>query len=147
MLNNNSGLPPNPSANLGGLRGASAGGLRGASAFLLSLLLVCIIWSDRGSGAFGVETDFYGCYAPQAKALLEHGTIPLDDFRGPLYPTLLAAVVATTPFDYFQSAFLINLICMACLFLIMIRFPSPPKSAADLGGLRGVGYREETSGR
>lgn len=86
---------------------------------LLFALLLCIaVWLNRGYGAFGVETDFYGCYAPQAKALLEHGTIPLDHFRGPLYPTLLALTVAATPFDFFQSAFLINLLCLAGLFFL-----------------------------
>lgn len=113
---------------------ALAGGLRGGIPLLLCLLLLSVVWSQRGNGSFGVETDFYGCYAPQAKHLLETGTLEVDHFRGPLYPILLAATVAATPFDYFQSAFLLNLLSIVGLFWVLTRFhppspsPHPPSS-------------------
>ncbi len=41
-------------------------------------------------GDTDVETDFYWSYAPQAQSVLE-GRIDIDDFRGPVYPIILAA--------------------------------------------------------
>lgn len=46
-------------------------------------------------GGYGVETDFYGQYAPQARAIQRlilsgEGRVEIDGLHGPLYPFLLA---------------------------------------------------------
>lgn len=84
-----------------------------------ALILCALIIHSRGDGALGVETDFYAAYAPQAKALLEQHTLPVDDFRGPFYPITLALTVLLTPLSYHQSGLLVNLLCLAlCGWLI-----------------------------
>jgi len=40
-------------------------------------------------GDYGIETDFFWGYVPSAKKILS-GEIPMDAFRGPLYPMILA---------------------------------------------------------
>src|SRR3970040_409568 len=39
-------------------------------------------------GDYGIETDFFWGYAPNAKNFLS-GEIPMDAFRGPFYPIVL----------------------------------------------------------
>lgn len=85
----------------------------------VALLLCIILILSRGDGALGVETDFYGAYAPQAKSLLEQHTLPVDDFRGPLYPITLAAVIVTTTLDYHPASLLLNLLCLIVCFWLL----------------------------
>lgn len=60
-------------------------------AILASLLVCSALFFDRNvEGSFGVETDFYAYYAPNAKEIAELRGFPIDDYRGPGYSSLLA---------------------------------------------------------
>ncbi len=72
--------------------------------FLLIMTVLALVFHKVGG--FGVETDFYWGYAPEAKAFL-HGKITIDAFHGPLYPWLLA-LVARAIGDLFTSGVLIS---------------------------------------
>lgn len=56
-------------------------------------------------GDYGVETDFFWSYVPQAKHVLE-GTLTIEDFHGPLYPIILALVGLVTK-DFFHAGVLL----------------------------------------
>jgi len=87
---------------------------------------LCLLWfgfitytlSGREIGMFGVETDWYGCYAPQADAFIQNGTIPIDDFRGPLYQVTLGLTSALVG-DTWRAGQAINLLfSLLCLVLV-----------------------------
>jgi hypothetical protein len=62
--------------------------------------------STRRIGTYGVETDFYGDYAPDA-ARLREGKFPLNEFQGPGYPAALS-IVEDAPGDAFRAGRLIS---------------------------------------
>ena len=68
-------------------------------------------------GDYGVETDFYWSYVPQAQRLLA-GTLEVQDFQGPFYPLLLAAASFFTT-DLFRAGTVLATVCGAvALFLL-----------------------------
>lgn len=88
---------------------------------IIALWVAFLLFMNTGRtvGMWGVETDWYGCYAPQADAFREYGTIPIDDFRGPLYQVTLGAVSILTGGDTWLAGQWINILCSAlCLLLI-----------------------------
>lgn len=77
-----------------------------------------MLLSGRQIGMYGVETDWYGCYAPQADAFRENLTIPIDNFRGPLYQMVLGATSVITG-DTWEAGKLLNLLfSIACVILL-----------------------------
>src|SRR5262245_66271435 len=64
------------------------------------------VGSTRRIGTYGVETDFYGDYAPDATRLRE-GQFPLNEFQGPGYPAGLAIVEAAAG-DAFRTGRMIQ---------------------------------------
>jgi hypothetical protein len=57
-------------------------------------------------GDYGVETDFYWSYVPQAKHILE-GSLPIEDFHGPFYPMVLAIASVLTS-DLFHAGVVLS---------------------------------------
>jgi hypothetical protein len=72
--------------------------------WLLALQLVALasIAFGRDLPSFSGETDFVRHYGPQAQDAL-NGSLSIDDFRGPLYPLLLATVSRVTGLDVFHA--------------------------------------------
>ena len=75
---------------------------------LYFLILLIISLSARKIGNYGVETDFFWSYIPQAKAFLD-GNLIIDGFRGPVYPIVLGIVTLLVK-DFFISGMLISII-------------------------------------
>jgi hypothetical protein len=67
-------------------------------------------------GDYGIETDFFWGYVPNAKGFLE-GTIPMDAFRGPLYPMVLG-IVGFVIGDFFKAGILIGVISAAVVIYV-----------------------------
>jgi len=59
-------------------------------------------------GDYGIETDFFWGFVPSAKKFLA-GEIPMDPFRGPLYPMILG-LLGFLLGDFFRAGILIALI-------------------------------------
>ena len=62
-------------------------------------------------GDYGIETDFFWGYVPNAKGFLE-GNIPMDAFRGPLYPIVLG-IIGFVLGDFFRAGILIGIVSAA----------------------------------
>src|SRR5215470_4072209 len=60
---------------------------------------------------FGVESDFLFEYVPLAKRVAE-GVIPIGEYRGPVYPILLAMLKPITR-DFFGAGLVISLLSAA----------------------------------
>ena len=59
-------------------------------------------------GDYGVETDFFWSYIPEAKKVLG-GSFVIEDFRGPGYPTILAGAFVLIR-DYFRAGVLLSVL-------------------------------------
>jgi len=59
-------------------------------------------------GDYGIETDFFWSYVPNAKEFLD-GKIPMDAFRGPLYPMVLG-LFGFVLGDFFHAGMLIAIL-------------------------------------
>ncbi len=70
-------------------------------------------------GDYGVETDFYWSYVPQAKHILR-GTLPIEDFHGPLYPIVLSLVALVTS-DLFHAGMILSLLSASATLLFIFR--------------------------
>jgi hypothetical protein len=101
-------------------------------------MIVCVVisgalfMSRTSNGNYGVETDFYGYYAPHAKSIVENHKVLIDDFRGPLYPAVLA-VFAVSGLSYFHAAIVLNLLCLTFCFVGMLRLMSILRVGGDIG--------------
>jgi hypothetical protein len=78
-------------------------GLGLALFFGVGMLIVNMIFHTVGD--YGVETDFFWSYVPQAEKFLR-GTIMVEDFHGPLYPAILG-IVRLIIGDFFQAGVII----------------------------------------
>jgi hypothetical protein len=68
-------------------------------------------------GDYNVETDFYWSYVPQARQILE-GVVPIEDFRGPVYPMVLALIALVTK-DLFHAGVVLSVLAASVsLYLI-----------------------------
>lgn len=72
------------------------------------LLLLLIIGSFRVMGTFGVETDFYWAYAPDAQRIMS-GEMPHEPGVGPLY-ALSLGIVNLVLGDWFASGKVISIL-------------------------------------
>jgi hypothetical protein len=88
-------------------------------AFALSAIYTAILlWAAHvyhRVGDYGVETDFFWSYAPDARTIQEMlkgngGTFPIDGFRGPMYPIALA-LVAFIIQDFFAAGVTLGILC------------------------------------
>jgi len=71
-------------------------------------------------GDYGIETDFFWGYVPSARGFLE-GTIPMDAFRGPLYPMVLG-IVGFVLGDFFKAGILIGVLSAAVVIYLTFEF-------------------------
>ncbi len=103
---------------------AWAGDWRVALALSASYTVILLIAAHmyHRVGDYGVETDFYWSYAPDARTIQEilkgnGGTFPIDGFRGPMYPIALA-LFAFIVQDFFAAGVIFGIFCAgATLFL------------------------------
>lgn len=82
---------------------------RYASVSVAAVYFVVMVWvalKYHIVGDYGVETDFYWSYVPQARHILE-GSLPIEDFHGPLYPIVLAAMSLVTS-DLFHAGVVLS---------------------------------------
>jgi hypothetical protein len=77
--------------------------------FILSLLYHKV-------GDYGVETDFFWGYVPNAKSLI-NGDLQIDPFRGPLYPMVLSLVNLIIS-NYFISGIVIGVLSASILIFL-----------------------------
>ena len=81
-------------------------GLIIAGLYLVVVGLISFIFHKVGD--YGIETDFFWGYVPSAKKFLS-GEIPMDAFRGPLYPIVLG-LFGFLLGDFFHAGILIAVI-------------------------------------
>jgi len=81
-------------------------GLIIAGLYLLVVGLISFIFHKVGD--YGIETDFFWGYVPSAKKFVS-GEIPIDAFRGPLYPMVLG-LFGFVLGDFFHAGILIAVI-------------------------------------
>ena len=67
-------------------------------------------------GDYGIETDFFWGYVPSAKKFLS-GEIPMDAFRGPLYPIVLA-IIGFMIGDFFHAGIFIAVFSASVLIYV-----------------------------
>ena len=67
-------------------------------------------------GDYGIETDFFWGYVPSAKKFLS-GEIPMDAFRGPLYPMVLA-IFGFILGDFFHAGIFITVLSASVLIYV-----------------------------
>lgn len=67
-------------------------------------------------GDYGIETDFFWGYVPGAKKFLS-GEIPMDAFRGPLYPMVLA-IFGFILGDFFHAGILIGVLSASVVIFV-----------------------------
>jgi hypothetical protein len=81
-------------------------GLILAAAYFVVVGTVSFIYHTVGD--YGIETDFFWGYVPGAKKFLA-GEIPMDAFRGPLYPMVLA-IFGFILGDFFHAGIFIGVL-------------------------------------
>lgn len=83
----------------------------------IGLVLLAVNLQFHIIGDYLDETDFYWSYAPEAQRILS-GKPPIDDFRGPGYPAVLA-VVSLLVSDSFRVGIIIAT-CSAAVVLALV---------------------------
>jgi hypothetical protein len=98
-------------------------------AFALSAIYTAILlWAAHvyhRVGDYGVETDFFWSYAPDARTIQgilkgEGGTFPIDGFRGPMYSIALA-LFAFIVQDFFAAGVTLGILCAGATLLLTYR--------------------------
>ncbi|MDQ3194372.1 MAG: glycosyltransferase family 39 protein [Bacteroidota bacterium] len=77
--------------------------------FLYFVIMLFVSMTNRKIGDYGVETDFYVAYIPQARELL-NGNLIIDQYRGPVYQVFLAIAGFFSGYDYFTAGKYLNVI-------------------------------------
>jgi Dolichyl-phosphate-mannose-protein mannosyltransferase len=85
-----------------------------AAIYFVVVGLVSFIFHTVGD--YGIETDFFWGYVPSAKKVLS-GEIPMDAFRGPLYPIVLA-VFGYILSDFFHAGILIAVLSASIVIYV-----------------------------
>ncbi|MEX0878328.1 MAG: glycosyltransferase family 39 protein [Thermoanaerobaculia bacterium] len=83
---------------------------------LASFFVFLAVSAGRRIGTYGLETDFYGDYAPDA-ARLRAGEIPQNGYQGPGYPAILALTTGVVK-DPFWAGRLISVASAATVGLL-----------------------------
>lgn len=94
-------------------------GLALAVTYFVAILFVGLTYHIVGD--YGVETDFYWSYVPQAKHILD-GAIPIEDFHGPAYPVVLAFIALFTRDLFHAGVILSTLAASTMLFFVFQLF-------------------------
>ena len=89
-------------------------GLILAGAYFIIAGVISFIFHTVGD--YGIETDFFWGYVPSAKKFLS-GEIPMDAFRGPLYPMVLA-VIGFVFGDFFHAGIFIAVLSASALVYV-----------------------------
>ncbi len=76
---------------------------------LYFIVLLFVSMTNRLIGDYGVETDFYVAYVPQAKEFL-NGNLIIDSYRGPLYQIILAIFGFIFKLDFFTAGKFLNVL-------------------------------------
>ena len=92
-----------------------------ALAVLYFVVLTALSFHYHKIGDYGVETDFYWSYVPEAQRILQ-GTLEVQDFQGPLYPILLAGASLLNSDLFRAGTLLANLSAGVALLLIYTLF-------------------------
>ncbi len=79
------------------------------------LIMLYVSFHYHTVGDYGLETDFYMRYVPNAEAFLD-GSLVIDGFQGPLYPILLGLFKSIVG-DYMKAGQLINCLGISCFLL------------------------------
>jgi hypothetical protein len=85
-----------------------------AAIYFVVVGLVSFIFHTVGD--YGIETDFFWGYVPSAKKFLS-GEIPMDAFRGPLYPMVLG-IFGFIIGDFFHAGILIAVLSASVLVFV-----------------------------
>jgi len=89
-------------------------GLIIAAVYFVFIGLISFIFHNVGD--YGIETDFFWGYVPSAKKFLS-GEIPMDAFRGPLYPMILG-VLSFILGDFFHAGIFIAVLSASVLVYV-----------------------------
>jgi hypothetical protein len=89
-------------------------GLIIAAIYFVVVGLISFIFHTVGD--YGIETDFFWGYVPSAKKFLS-GEIPMDAFRGPLYPMVLA-IFGFILGDFFHAGIFIAVLSASVLIFV-----------------------------
>lgn len=89
-------------------------GLIIAGLYLVVVGIISFVFHKVGD--YGVETDFFWGYVPNAREFLS-GKIPIDAFRGPLYPMFLGIAGFLTG-DFFKAGILIGVLSAAVVIYV-----------------------------
>ncbi len=95
---------------------------------LSAIYTVVLLWAAHvyhRVGDYGVETDFFWNYAPDARTIQailkgEGGAFPIDGFRGPMYPLVLACVAFIIQ-DVFAAGVILGILCAGATLLLTHR--------------------------
>lgn len=72
---------------------------------LYFFIMLIISFTQHKIGDYGIETDFFWSYVPQAEKFLQ-GSIEIDKYRGPLYPIILGIFKIITG-NFFSAGILL----------------------------------------
>jgi hypothetical protein len=86
-----------------------------ALVYLLLMLPIALIFHKPNDG---LETDFFGSYAPQARGLLVNGVLPIEEYRGPIYPLALAGAKLLCG-DFFRAGVILSVVSAAALLGVL----------------------------
>ncbi|MFB3057808.1 MAG: ArnT family glycosyltransferase [Ignavibacteriaceae bacterium] len=89
-------------------------GLVIAVLYFVTLLIVSLLYHKVGD--YGIETDFFWGYVPNAKSFI-NGDLQIDPFRGPLYPMVLGLVNLIIS-NYFYSGIIIGVLSASILIFL-----------------------------
>ncbi|MEZ4688851.1 MAG: glycosyltransferase family 39 protein [Ignavibacteria bacterium] len=90
---------------------------------LYFLIILFVSLTNRAIGDYGVESDFYSGYAPQAKELLS-GNLVIDPFKGPLYSIILSIVGFICGEDFYFAGKIINIFSSAIALIFVSKLIS-----------------------
>jgi hypothetical protein len=84
------------------------------------IILLFIAFTFHRIGDYGVETDFYWLYVPQAKEVLK-GILPIDAYKGPIYQSIVALFSLIFAGDFFRAGIFINILSASLILLSIFK--------------------------
>jgi len=83
------------------------------------IIMTIVSFSYHKIGDYGVETDFYWSYVPEARSFL-NGSVYISPFRGPVYPVALAAASLIIQ-DIFHAGILLAILSASLVLYFSYR--------------------------